>query len=181
MNRVFVEKQTEFNAQARELLHDLRDNLNIHHLEDVRVIQRYDVEGLSGEQFTEATRLILSEPQVDSTLEELSLAANETAFAVEYLPGQYDQRADSAAQCVQILTQGDKPLISSAHVIILKGNISEAELSLIKDYTINTVDSREASMEIPASLEITAERRPVTKPGEQQDNGEAGEAEMRWR
>ncbi len=129
MNRVFVEKQSEFNAQARELLHDLRDNLNIHHLEAVRVVQRYDVDGLSDEQFAEATRLILSEPQVESASDALSLANNETAFAVEYLPGQYDQRADSAAQCVQILTQDKKPLVASARIIILKGQISEDELS----------------------------------------------------
>ncbi|MEJ6570504.1 MAG: phosphoribosylformylglycinamidine synthase [Akkermansiaceae bacterium] len=158
MNRVFVEKQSEFNAQARELLHDLRDNLNIHHLEAVRVVQRYDVDGLSDEQFADATRLILSEPQVESASDALSLADNETAFAVEYLPGQYDQRADSAAQCVQILTQDKKPLIASARIIILKGEISEGELSQVKGYTINAVDSREASMEIPTTLEIPADR-----------------------
>ena len=158
MNRVFVEKQIEFNTQARELLHDLRDNLNIQHLENVRVIQRYDVDGLTDQQFADATRLILSEPQVDTASARLSLAENETAFAVEYLPGQYDQRADSAAQCVQILTQDKKPLIGSAHVIVLKGEITPGELSQIKHYTINAVDSREASMDMAESLEIPAER-----------------------
>lgn len=157
MNRVFVEKQPEFNTQARELLHDLRDNLNIHHLEGVRVIQRYDVDGLSDTEFAEASRLILSEPQVDVAFGELTLDDNETAFAVEYLPGQYDQRADSAAQCVQILTQGASPLIASAHLIVLRGALSEAEINQVKAYTINAVDSREASMELPTSLEITAE------------------------
>ncbi|MBT8044985.1 MAG: phosphoribosylformylglycinamidine synthase, partial [Verrucomicrobiae bacterium] len=158
MNRVFVEKQSEFNAQARELLHDLRDNLNIHHLEDVRVIQRYDVDGLTSDQFAEATRLILSEPQVESATDSLVIGDQETAFAVEYLPGQYDQRADSAAQCVQILTQDKKPLIGSAHVIVLRGEITGDELQQIKAYTINAVDSREASMDIPESLEIPADR-----------------------
>ncbi|MGB2560082.1 MAG: phosphoribosylformylglycinamidine synthase, partial [Akkermansiaceae bacterium] len=157
MNRVFVEKQPEFNTQARELLHDLRDNLNIHHLENVRVVQRYDVDGLTDEQFSEASRLILSEPQVDIARTELTLDEDETAFAVEYLPGQYDQRADSAAQCVQILTQGVKPLIASAHLIILKGTLTAAEIAQVKAYTINAVDSREASMEIPSSLEISTE------------------------
>lgn len=157
MNRVFVEKQPEFNTQARELLHDLRDNLNIHHLENVRVIQRYDVDGLSDDEFAEASRLILSEPQVDIASSELKLHENETAFAVEYLPGQYDQRADSASQCVQILTQAAKPLIASAHVIVLRGSLSDTEIAQVKAYTINAVDSREASMELPASLEITAE------------------------
>ena len=158
MNRVFVEKQTEFNTQARELLHDLRDNLNIHHLEGVRVIQRYDVDGLSPEEFAEAARLILSEPEVDTASDQITLRDDEMAFAVEYLPGQYDQRADSAAQCVQILTQGGRPLIASAHVIVLQGQLSAEEVSQVKAYTINAVDSREANMEIPTTLEISAEK-----------------------
>ena len=123
MNRVFVEKQAEFNSQARELLHDLRENLNLQTLEAVRVVQRYDVDGLSDDEFAEASRLILSEPQVETSADTLELAKDESAFAVEYLPGQYDQRADSAAQCVQILTQKAKPLVASARVIILKGEI----------------------------------------------------------
>ncbi len=157
MNRVFVEKQTEFNSQARELHHDLRENLSLSHLQTVRVVQRYDVDGLTDQEFAEATRLILSEPQVETASNTLALAADETAFAVEYLPGQYDQRADSAAQCVQILTQDKKPLISSARVIILKGMISADELARVKSYTINAVDSREASMDIPSTLEIPSE------------------------
>ena len=157
MNRVFVEKQPEFNAQARELVHDLRDNLNLRTLKSVRIIQRYDVDGLTEDEFADATRLILSEPQVDNTYDALSLGENETAYAVEYLPGQYDQRADSAAQCIQILYQGKKPLVSSAHIIILKGEISDLELEAVKNYTINAVDSREASMDIPSSLESPVE------------------------
>lgn len=158
MNRVFVEKQAEFNALTRELLHDLRDNLNLKHLEAVRVIQRYDVDGLSEGEFNEATRLILSEPQVENASNCLELAADETAFAVEYLPGQYDQRADSAAQCVQILTQKSKPLVASARVIILKGPLTAEEMLQVKNYTINAVDSREASMLPPQSLEVNTER-----------------------
>lgn len=153
MNRVFVEKQSEFNAQARELLHDLRENLNLHQLEDIRVIQRYDVDGLTDDEFTEATRLILSEPQVETASTTLALADDETAYAVEYLPGQYDQRADSAAQCIQILFQGGKPLVGSAHIIILKGTVTDEQLATIKEYTINAVDSREASMDTPDTLE----------------------------
>ncbi|NWK54598.1 phosphoribosylformylglycinamidine synthase [Verrucomicrobiaceae bacterium N1E253] len=154
MNRVFVEKQAEFNSQARELLHDLRDNLNLKSLEAVRVVQRYDVDGLSDQEFAEAVRLILSEPQVESSGDSLELGDDETSFAVEYLPGQYDQRADSAAQCVQILTQKSRPLVASARVIILKGKLSDQDIENVKAYTINAVDSREASMEIPASLEL---------------------------
>ena len=157
MNRVFVEKQPEFNSQARELFHDLRENLNLQSLESLRIVQRYDVDGLSKDEFIEATRLILSEPQIESASETLSLSDDECAFAVEYLPGQYDQRADSAAQCVQILTQKAKPLVASARVIILKGDISEEDLTRVKSYTINAVDSREASMEIPETLETPCE------------------------
>jgi len=157
MNRVFVEKQSEFNSQARELLHDLRENLNLQSLEAVRVVQRYDIDGLSDQEFAEASRLILSEPQVETSSDTLTLSNDETAFAVEYLPGQYDQRADSAAQCVQILTQKSKPLVTSARVIILKGDISTSDLKRVKSYTINAVDSREASMEVPESLEMKVE------------------------
>lgn len=157
MNRVFVEKQPEFNAQARELLHDLRENLSLGQLENVRVVQRYDIDGLSDAEFADATRLVLSEPQVDTTFGALALADDETAFAVEYLPGQYDQRADSAAQCIQILFQGKKPAVNSARVIILKGEVSDSELAAVKDYTINAVDSREASMDVPGTLEAPAD------------------------
>ena len=157
MNRVFVEKQAEFNAHARELLHDLKENLNLQQLEEVRVLQRYDIQGLSETEFSSATDLILSEPQVETTSSELTLEANETAFAVEYLPGQYDQRADSAEQCIKILFTDAEPIISSAHVIILKGSLATDDIEKIKAFTINAVDSREASMEIPESLEIAAD------------------------
>lgn len=157
MHRVFVEKQTEFNAEARSLFHDLKENLNLDALQSVRVIQRYDVDGLSDEQFARATQLILSEPQIATVADELTFASDETAFAVEFLPGQYDQRADSAAQCVQILTQESRPLVASAKVIILQGTIDAAQLEAIKDFAINAVDSREASMDMPESLEMTTE------------------------
>ena len=161
MNRLFVEKLPEFNAEARELLHDLRSNLALSGLTGVRVIQRYDVDGLSGEDFATASKLILAEPQVDTVGGELSLGADAQAFAVEYLPGQFDQRADSAAQCVQILTGGQRPLIASAHVIVLQGSLNDSDLERIKEYVINKVDSREASMEVPDTLE-----QPVTDPAD---------------
>ncbi|MFC4994069.1 phosphoribosylformylglycinamidine synthase [Rubritalea tangerina] len=152
MHRVFVEKQTEFNSPAKELLHDLRENLSLSNLEGVRVIQRYDIDGLSEEDFAKASQLILSEPQVETSSSELFIAADEVAFAVEYLPGQFDQRADSAAQCVTILTEKEAPLVASARVIVLKGSITNDQLAAVKDYVINAVDSREASMEQPESL-----------------------------
>ena len=158
MDRIFVEKKPEFNSEARHLLHDLKASLRLDGLQGVRVIQRYDVEGLSAEQFQAASRLILSEPQVDVTSGELTLSPDEQAFAVEYLPGQFDQRADSAAQCVQILTGDQRPPIASARVIVLRGDLSKEDLNAVKDFTINTVDSREASMDLPASLTLETEQ-----------------------
>ena len=143
MNRIFVEKKADFNAEARHLLHDLRESLSLHRLDGVRVVQRYDVEGLTEEEFAAASRLILSEPQIDSITATLALAPEEAAFAVEYLPGQFDQRADSAAQCVQILTGKDRPLVASAKVIILAGTLTAAEVQSVKSYVINAVDSHE--------------------------------------
>ncbi|BDS08991.1 phosphoribosylformylglycinamidine synthase [Oceaniferula spumae] len=157
MHRVFVEKQPEFNAPARELLHDLRENLGLENLENVRVIQRYDVDGLSDAEFENATKLILSEPQVATASSDLAISSGETAFAVEFLPGQFDQRADSAAQCVQILTHGERPLIASARVVVLQGTLTDAQLAEVKNYVINAVDSREASMNTPESLEIKSD------------------------
>ncbi|MGJ8656802.1 MAG: phosphoribosylformylglycinamidine synthase [Akkermansiaceae bacterium] len=157
MHRLFVEKQPEFNAQARSLFHDLKENLNLSELKNIRIVQRYDVDGLTDEQFAQAANLILSEPQIATTSNSITTLNNETVFAVEYLPGQYDQRADSAAQCVQILTQEAKPLVATATIVILDGNITAEQLTAIKSYTINAVDSREASMDIPATLELKVE------------------------
>jgi phosphoribosylformylglycinamidine synthase len=112
-------------------------------LKNVRVIQRYDIEGISDAEFKEAATHILSEPQVDDIFRELAIGENETAFAVEYLPGQFDQRADSAAQCVQILTGKERPTVYSAKVIILEGVLGTDEIAAIKNYVINAVDSHE--------------------------------------
>ena len=153
MNRIFVEKKPEFNAEARHLLHDLRESLDLGSLAGVRIVQRYDIDGLSDAEFEQAVRLILSEPQVDLISGELALADGESAFAVEYLPGQFDQRADSAAQCVQILTGKERPLVASAKVIILRGRLRDGELERIKGYVINAVDSHEARMDLPETLQ----------------------------
>jgi phosphoribosylformylglycinamidine (FGAM) synthase-like enzyme/phosphoribosylformylglycinamidine (FGAM) synthase-like amidotransferase family enzyme len=143
MNRIFVEKKPAHNAGARHLLHDLRASLGLPGLKNVRLVQRYDIDGLTEAEFHEAATHILSEPQVDDIFSTLSLAENETAFAVEYLPGQFDQRADSAAQCVQILTGKDRPVVFSAKVIILEGSLSSEEIAAVKNYVINAVDSHE--------------------------------------
>lgn len=153
MNRIFVEKKPEFNGEARHLLHDLRESLGLPALEAVRIVQRYDIDGLSDAEFNQAVRQILSEPQVDGTSASLTLGEDETAFAVEYLPGQFDQRADSAAQCVQILTGKERPLVASAKVIVLAGRLSADDLARIKGYVINAVDSHEARMDLPESLQ----------------------------
>ncbi|MEI8039253.1 MAG: phosphoribosylformylglycinamidine synthase [Verrucomicrobiota bacterium] len=143
MNRIFVEKKPGHDAEARHLLHDLHESLGLPGLHRVRVVQRYDIDGVSAAEFAQAATRILSEPQVDDLADALSLSANEAAFAVEYLPGQFDQRADSAAQCVQILTGKERPAVFSAKVIVLEGVLSPAEVAAIKAYVINAVDSHE--------------------------------------
>jgi phosphoribosylformylglycinamidine synthase len=159
MNRIFVEKQAAHTAEARHLLHDLHESLVLPGLKDVRIVQRYDCDGLSAEEFNSAARLILSEPQVDSISETLNLGKTETAFAVEFLPGQFDQRADSAAQCVQILTGKERPLVASAKIIILNGTLTASELQSVKSYVINAVDSHE----VPVAA-VSNRQAPSTPP-----------------
>ncbi len=159
MNRIFVEKKAGHNAEARHLLRDLHESLVLPGLKAARIVQRYDIDGLTDEEFNSAVRLILSEPQVDSISETLSIAENETAFAVEFLPGQFDQRADSAAQCVQILTGKERPAVFSAKVILLAGALSADEITRIKNFVINAVDSHE----VPVAA-ITGRREPTSPP-----------------
>ena len=143
MHRTFVEKLPDFQSEARHLLRDLRESLDLPNLTSLRILQRYEVHGLSDAEFADAARLILSEPQVDRLVPDLTTPPGETAFAVEFLPGQFDQRADSAAQCIQILTGKDKPATSSARVFIVAGNLSADDISRIKACLINPVDSHE--------------------------------------
>jgi len=152
MHRLFVEKKEAFQGAATSLLNELKESLGLDKLEGIRLLQRYDVEGISDDLFSKASQLIFSEPQVDTVASKLDLSNNETAFAVEYLPGQYDQRADSASQCIQILSQGKRPEVQNAQIYILKGQLTASELSDIKDYLINQVDSREASLAAKDSL-----------------------------
>ncbi len=143
MNRIFVEKKPGFDVEARHLLHDLRESLGLPGLTGLRVVQRYDIHGLSDAEFGAVAKAILTEPQVDTGGAELSLSGNETAFAVEYLPGQFDQRADSAAQCAQILTGKERPAVFSAKIHVLAGDLSADDIARIKAYVINAVDSHE--------------------------------------
>ena len=153
VRRIFVEKKPDFAVEAKALLTDLRENLGIKGLEAIRIIKRYDVEGISHEVYEKAKCTIFSEPPVDYVYEEeLELDEKDKVFAAEYLPGQYDQRADSAAQCLQIVGMGDKPEVRTANVIVLKGNVSEQELSKVKDYYINPVEMREAELKKYESL-----------------------------
>jgi phosphoribosylformylglycinamidine synthase len=143
MNRIFVQKKPGHDHEARKLFLDLTHALSLPELNGLRVVQRYEIDGITDAQLHEAASHILSEPQVDDVSDVLSLGKDETAFGVEYLPGQFDQRADSAAQCIQILTGGDRPTVHSAKIIILQGALSPDDLSAIKSYVINAVDSHE--------------------------------------
>ena len=161
VTRVFVEKKKGFDIEASHLAADLRGNLGISGVEEVRILNRYDVSGLSDEQFRAAARTILSEPNMDNVYEEaFRLPEEYRVFAMEYLPGQYDQRADSAAQCVQFLTQGERPAVLSAKVIGVKGTVSDEEFEKIKSYLVNPVESRIASMDKPEQLELSSDVPP---------------------
>ena len=151
--RVFVEKKPELANEARALLADARTFLGIKNLTRVRVINRYDAEEITAELFDYAIRAVFSEPQLDIAGAEID-TEGACVFAVEYLPGQFDQRADSAAQCIQILSQGNRPVIRTAKVYALYGDLSEKDIAEIKKYVINPVEAREAALEKPETLKI---------------------------
>lgn len=158
VRRVFVEKRKGCDVYANGLFSDLKNNLGISGLTGVRVLNRYDIEGLSDDHYKAARDIIFAEPPVDLVYDEtMPLADGERVFAVEYLPGQYDQRADSASQCVQILTHGLRPAVSAAQLIVLQGEIAEKEFEKVKGYCINPVDSREATLQKPQTLDMTIE------------------------
>lgn len=143
---VFVEKKAGFNVESQILLKDFKDNLGIEALEDVRVLNKYILGDMEEEQYVRTVNTILSEAPVDIVYEEnFEIGQEEIAFGVEYLPGQYDQRADSASECIMLLTEEEKIPVKSSKVIILKGNLNEEEIKKIKSYYINPVDSREVS------------------------------------
>jgi len=149
--RIFVEKKRELANEARGLLSDVRNLLGIKSVSDIRLINRYDVENIEKDLFDYTVGTVFSEPQLDIVTTEVD-AAGAKIFAVEYLPGQFDQRADSAAQCVQIISQGERPTVRTARVYLVYGEVSDAELGAIKKYVINPVESREASLEKPETL-----------------------------
>ena len=158
VNRVYVEKRPGFDIEAQGLLADLLKYLSLPHLTGLRLFNRYDVEGLSQEEFTKAKGTIFSEPNADYVYDEaLPAMEGATVFCVEYLPGQFDQRADSAAQCVQLLTAGEMPTVRSARVYALLGEITPEELEAVQRYCVNPVESRLASMDKPNSLALVTE------------------------
>ena len=152
--RIYVEKRGELAHEAAGLLEDVRGFLGITALEKVRILNRYDVEGIGEDLFKKSVSTVFSEPQVDIATEDYD-AGDAVVFAVEYLPGQFDQRADSAAQCIQILSQGERPLVRTAKIYILEGKLSDEEISAIRHHVINPVECREASLEKPETLALS--------------------------
>lgn len=153
VRRVYVEKKPDFAVQAKELKHEIEGYLGIQDVETVRVLIRYDVENISDEIFEKACNCVFSEPPVDVLFKEtFEKKEGSKVFSVEYLPGQFDQRADSAVQCVQFLKEDENPIIRSATTYVIEGNVSEEELEAIKAHCINPVDSREAEAEKPETL-----------------------------
>ena len=154
--RVYVEKKKELANEAKALLSELRNLVGIKELTDVRLYNRYDVEKIEKSLFDYAVTTVFSEPQLDIVTYEAP-TEYDTVFAVEYLPGQFDQRADSAAQCIQIISRGERPVVRTARVYCLFGNLSEEQIATIKKYVINPVESREASLDTYDTLDVTYE------------------------
>ena len=150
--RVYVEKKAGQTHEADSLLKEIKDFLQIDTLDSVRVLNRYDAENIEESLFNYAVNTVFSEPQVDNV--SYDVPAGQIVFAVEPLPGQYDQRADSAAQCIQIISQGNRPIIRTAKVYVLAGNLTEENIAAIKKHVINAVESREASLEMPETLAV---------------------------
>ncbi|MCQ2553488.1 MAG: phosphoribosylformylglycinamidine synthase [Clostridia bacterium] len=159
--RVYTEKKKELALEAASLLSEAKTLLGIKSIEDVRLFNRYDAENIDADLFEYSKKYVFSEPQLDITYEKLDLEGA-TLFAVEPLPGQFDQRADSAAQCIAIISQKERPIVRSAKVYAIYGNLSAEELASIKKYVINPVEAREASMDLPETLALAYEEpKPV--------------------
>ncbi|GAA0179785.1 phosphoribosylformylglycinamidine synthase [Clostridium sediminicola] len=155
VRRIYVEKKSGFDVEAMALYGELTENLGIEGIKKLRLVNRYDIEGVSDEIYEKARNTIFSEPTVDNVCDEkIEFNSDSKVFAVEYLPGQYDQRADSASQCIQLITHGERPKIACAKIIVIDGCVSDDDFVNIKDYYINNVDSREALLEKPENLDI---------------------------
>ncbi len=151
--RIYVEKKQGLQNEANSLLSEIKTFLGINAIEKVRILNRYDAENITKELFDYAVKTVFSEPQLDDASSSYD-AKGGVVFATEYLPGQFDQRADSAAQCIQLISQGEKPTVQSARVYILYGNLSDEEIAKIKKHVINPVEAREASLEEKSTLKV---------------------------
>ena len=154
VSRVYVEKKPGFDVEAQQLAHELRDILGIERLEGLRLVNRYDVEGISDELFAQCVPTVFSEPQSDVATLEMPAAEGAAVFAVEYLPGQFDQRADSTSECIQLISQGERPEVCSAKVYLLEGPLADEDVAAIKHYVINPIEAREASLEPRETLRM---------------------------
>lgn len=153
VKRVYVEKKADFAVQAKELKHEIRHYLGIRTVTGVRVLIRYDVENVSEESFEKACRGVFAEPPVDLLYrEEIPVEEEDRVFSVEYLPGQFDQRADSAEQCIQFIKEDEKPVIRTAVTYVIQGTVTDEEFAAVKNHCINPVDSRETGLEKPDTL-----------------------------
>ncbi len=154
--RIYVEKKNGFDHEAQALTKEARELLELSDVQSIRIINRYDVEGITEELFGYAVQTVFSEPQMDNAFKTVDFKA-EKVFAVEYLPGQFDQRADSAAQCIQLISQCDRPLVRTAKLYAVNGDASDETVEAIKKFVINPVESREASLEMPKTLKAVYE------------------------
>ncbi|MGI6205570.1 MAG: phosphoribosylformylglycinamidine synthase [Anaerovoracaceae bacterium] len=161
VRRIFVEKKKGFDVEAQGLCADIKDNLGISGIKSVRILNRYDIDGVDDELYEEVKTEVFAEPAVDRIYEEnVDISDADYSFASEFLPGQYDQRSDSAAQCIQLISVGKKPEVKSARIVLLYGDITAEQGEEVKHYFINPVDSREASMEKPESLAVKTDVPP---------------------
>ena len=152
VSRVYVEKKPGFDVEARRLARELRDILGIARLESVRLVNRYDVEGIDEDLFARCVPTVFSEPPSDDVAFDLPAREGETVFAIEPLPGQFDQRSDSASECIQLISQGARPDVHAAKVLLLSGALTDEDIAAIKRYAINPVEAREASLDEVATL-----------------------------
>ncbi len=150
--RIYVEKKPGFDGEAKSLAHELTNLVGVKGITGLRLLNRYDVEGIDRELFESCVPTVFSEPPVDNTWEHCPKAQH--MFAVEYLPGQFDQRADSASECIQLISQGERPVVRSARVYLLEGDLSEQDLAAVKKYVINPVEAREVAMDPKETLAV---------------------------
>ena len=155
VSRVYVEKKPGFDIEAQQLAEELRTILGIHGLTRLRLINRYDVEGIDEGLFATCVPTVFAEPQSDVATSELPETGGAAVFAVEFLPGQFDQRADSASECIQLISQGERPDVRSAKVYLLEGDLSASDIEAVKRYVVNPVEAREASLEPRATLKAS--------------------------